>query len=77
MTKPPCYVEGGNCPDRHTACHTDCQRYKDWLVIHEREKEQRHEIYRNDRDINTFEALQGNRIHKLNQARRVKEKRRH
>lgn len=74
MTKPPYYVEGGECHDRHTACHVECQRYKDWQVIHEAEKEQRYEIYHKERDIDTFEALQGSRIHKLNQARRAQEK---
>lgn len=76
MTKPPCYVEGGSCPDRHTACHAECQRYKDWQIIHEQERQKRYNIYCKDRDLDTFECQQGLRIKRLNRARTAQEKRR-
>lgn len=76
MTKPPCYVEGGSCLDRHTGCHAECQRYKDWQIIHEQERQKRYNIYCKDRDLDTFECQQGLRIKRLNRARTAQEKRR-
>lgn len=74
FTKPPCYNDGKDCPDRHIGCREKCETWQKWTIIHEREKEQRHEIYRRDKDINTFEAQQGDRIHKLNRVRNAEEK---
>lgn len=34
MTQSPCRY----CTDRDPYCHSTCQKYKDWLVIHEAEK---------------------------------------
>lgn len=74
MTRPPCYNDGHDCIRRYVGCHAECPQYHDWLIIHEKEKEQRYAIYRRDTDINSFEALQGDRIHKLNRARNAQEK---
>jgi hypothetical protein len=46
MTKPPCKVDGVNCPKRYVGCHTDCETWHEWLAVHAEEKEMR-EAYRN------------------------------
>ena len=78
FTKPPCYnpETHADCPRRYIGCHAECAEYHDWLIVHAFEKEQRYVIYRTDKVINTFEAQQGERIHKLNRVRRAQEKRR-
>ena len=35
MTETPCRY----CTDRDPYCHGSCQKYKDWKVVHEAEKE--------------------------------------
>lgn len=76
MTKPPCYnpETKGDCPRRYVGCRASCEAWHEWLVIHAEEKEKRYAIYRRDKDINTFEAQQGDRIHKLNRVRNAQEK---
>ena len=76
MTRPPCYnpETKGDCPRRYVGCRASCEAWHEWLVIHAEEKEQRYTIYRRDKDINTFEAQQGDRIHKLNRVRNAQEK---
>lgn len=76
FTKPPCYAVNGDCPDRDTNCHAVCQRYKDWEIIHDQERQKRYNIYCKDRDLDTFEIQQGLRIKRLNRARAEAEKRR-
>lgn len=38
MTPSPCY----KCPsdERHPGCHSTCKKYKEWLPIHRKEKEE-------------------------------------
>lgn len=76
MTPPPCYnpETHADCPRRYVGCRASCEAWHEWLVIHAEEKEQRYTIYRRDKDINTFEAQQGDRIHKLNRVRNAQEK---
>lgn len=76
MTRSPCYnpETKGDCPRRYVGCRASCEEWHEWLVIHAEEKEQRYTIYRRDKDINTFEAQQGDRIHKLNRVRNAEEK---
>lgn len=76
FTKPPCYAENGDCPDRDTGCHAKCERYKEWQIIHDAEKQKRYNIYCKDRDLDTFEIQQGERIRRLNRTRNAQEKRR-
>ena len=33
--KPPCK----DCPDRHVACHSTCEKFKAWEEIHRAQKE--------------------------------------
>lgn len=38
--KPPCKSpEGVDCPNRYIACQSNCERYAEWLAIHEAENE--------------------------------------
>ena len=39
MTKPPCKVNGVDCPRRCVGCQSQCEKYREWLAIHEAEKE--------------------------------------
>lgn len=77
FTKPPCFINGGKCSDRCEVCHAKCERYQEWQIIHENERQKRYNIYCKDRDLDTFECQQGLRIKRLNRARTVAEKRRH
>ena len=74
MTRPPCYNDGKDCSRRYVGCRAECEAWHEWLIVHAEEKEQRYTIYRRDKDINTFEAQQGDRIHKLNRVRNAQEK---
>lgn len=74
MTRPPCYNDGKDCSRRYVGCRASCEAWHEWLIIHAEEKEQRYTIYRRDKDIDTFEAQQGDRIHKLNRVRNAQEK---
>lgn len=76
MTKPPCYnpKTKTDCPRRYVGCRAECTEWHEWLVIHAEEKEKRYAIYRRDKDIDTFEAQKGDRIHKLNRTRNAEEK---
>lgn len=74
FTPAPCYHDGADCSQRVVGCREKCEAWQQWQVLHEQEKEQKHAIYRKDKDINSFEALQGDRIHKLNRVRNAQEK---
>lgn len=39
MTKPPCVVDGVHCDKRYIACHAACEKYAEWLAVHEAEKD--------------------------------------
>lgn len=39
MKKPPCKINGIDCPDRYIGCKAECEKWHDWLSIHEAEKE--------------------------------------
>jgi hypothetical protein len=39
MTKPPCKVNGVDCPMCYVGCQSECEKYREWLAIHEAEKE--------------------------------------
>lgn len=41
MTKPPCKINGIECPRRYIGCRAECEDYHKWLVKHEAEKERR------------------------------------
>lgn len=38
MTRPPCQVDGVDCPRRHVGCRDDCKEWNDWTAIHAEEK---------------------------------------
>ena len=39
MKKPPCKVDGIDCPRRYIGCRAECEEYHKWLAIHDEEKE--------------------------------------
>lgn len=39
MKKPPCKVNGIDCPRRYIGCRAECEEYHKWLAIHDEEKE--------------------------------------
>lgn len=41
MKKPPCKVDGIECPRRYIGCRAECEEYHNWLAIHDVEKEKR------------------------------------
>ena len=53
MTKPPCYIDGKDCPRRYVGCKAECNDWHEWLAIHESEtsairKQKQSEIEAND-----------------------------
>lgn len=76
MIKPPCFnpETHADCSRRYVGCRASCEAWHEWLIVHAEEKQQRYTIYRRDKDINTFEAQQGDRIHRLNRVRNAQEK---
>lgn len=38
-TKPPCKVDGIDCPNRYIACQASFERFAKWLQIHAAENE--------------------------------------
>lgn len=75
FTKPPCYNDDKDCPNRYVGCHEKCEAWQEWLVIHATEKEKQYAIYHKERDADTFTAEQGKRISNLNRTRKAKERR--
>ena len=53
-TLPPCKSSGTDCPERRIGCRADCQRWQEWVAVHEREMTARREEYVRDRDVDTF-----------------------
>ena len=39
MKKPPCKVDGIDCPRRYIGCRAECEEYHKWLAKHDEEKE--------------------------------------
>ena len=39
MKKPPCKVNGVDCPRRYVGCQSECEAHHDWLAVHAAEKE--------------------------------------
>lgn len=75
FTKPPCYNDGKDCPNRHVGCREKCDAWQEWMVIHANEKEKQYAIYRRECDAESFTAEQGKRISNLNRTRRAQERR--
>ena len=47
MTKPPCKVDGIDCPRRYNGCRAECEEYHKWLAKHEVERQNERE-YKGD-----------------------------
>lgn len=57
MTPPPCVVEGVHCDKRYIACQAACEKYAEWLVIHEEEKADIRQKKMQERTVDDFLAL--------------------
>jgi putative transposon-encoded protein len=40
VKKPPCKVDGIDCPRRYIGCRAECEEYHNWLAKHDEEKAQ-------------------------------------
>jgi hypothetical protein len=56
MTKPPCVVDGVHCDKRYIACQAACEKYAEWLVIHEEEKADIRQKKMQERTVDDFLA---------------------
>lgn len=68
MTKPPCKVDGVNCPKRYVGCHADCEAWHKWLAVHEAEKQARYRYYAKTADADSLATETKQRFCKRNKA---------
>ena len=75
MTMNPCYNDGKDCPKRYVGCKTDCEKWHEWLAIHEAKKEaiRRNKYAGNEAD--EFARDRTNRLKVFYSARYQQEKR--
>ena len=67
-TQPPCKTsDGKRCERRYIGCHADCEKWNEYLVAHEAEKEQMRHKKDMDRVADGFLIEQTDRV---KQARR-------
>ena len=72
MTKPPCYNDGSDCPQRHLGCREGCKEWKEWLAIHAEERETMQKNKTAMLDVDTFLARQNQRVQKRYRAEHSK-----
>jgi hypothetical protein len=68
MTKPPCKVDGVNCPKRYIGCHADCEAYHKWMDVHAKEKQARYLYYSKTNDA---DSMAKDTIHRLTKHNRT------
>lgn len=56
MTKPPCKSGGTDCPCRTVCCQSTCEAFKEWLKIHEAEKEAERRAKDMNKDFYAFQV---------------------
>ena len=71
-TKPPCKVNGIDCPRRYIGCRAGCEDWHKWLAIHEEEREQRKRASFNEAD--DFMIRQGERVRQARHREYLKER---
>lgn len=54
MKKPPCKVNGVDCPRRYIGCQSECETYHEWLTVHAAEKETRTRYYARTYDADSM-----------------------
>ena len=67
--KPPCKVDGMDCPRRYVGCRATCDEWAEWMVRHAEEVEQAIKKRREEKDVTEFLVQQGERTRRCNQAR--------
>lgn len=68
MTKPPCHDGIDDCQRRYVGCHAECEKWHEWLSIHEEEKAREKQAKYSENDVNEFLRRQGERTRAKNQA---------
>jgi len=76
-TQNPCYKDGVDCEKRRVGCKAGCEKWKEWLAIHDAEKEQEFKAKGKIIDADTFLAEQGKRKRRAWHTESAKERRRH
>lgn len=54
MTKPPCMIDGRDCPVRYVGCRATCDKWHEWLIRHAEEKEEMDKRRRQDMEVDGF-----------------------
>ena len=75
MTKPPCQgPDGIDCPRRYIGCRADCEKWHEWLAIHEAEKKREYEDKHNCADAFLYE--QPKRVNRARHREYMRERKR-
>ena len=74
--KPPCKVDGVDCPRRYIGCRAKCEAWHEWLTIHAEETQKQRKNKLDEFDVTEFLVHQGERTRRHNQARVMRERRR-
>ena len=62
MTRPPCKVDGIDCPRRYVGCKSNCSEWHNWLIIHTEEKTTIAKKKYEESVVDGFVADQGRRV---------------
>ena len=73
--KPPCKVDGIDCPDRYVGCKAECEGWQKWLAAHNAELEIQRTAKKRMDDINVFEFQRNLRERRDTKRRRAQERR--
>ena len=76
-TNPPCYDKATKtaCPRRYIGCKADCEKYHEWLAIHEAEKAVENDAKQKYRTIEDTLANQSKRARQAARRDYMKERR--
>lgn len=77
-TIPPCFNEKTrtDCPRRYIGCKATCEEWHNWLIIHEREKQETRQRIAQEREVNGFLMDQPQRIRRHTAEKSATKKRR-
>ena len=73
--KPPCKVDGIDCPKRYVGCKAECDDWQKWLAAHNAEMEIQRTAKKRMDDINVFEFQRSLRERRDTKRRRAQERR--
>ena len=67
-TKPPCHDGIDDCPRRYVGCHAECDRWHEWLAIHEAEKKRANDNKKAEHELLAIVATHGERLRRTKRA---------